>query len=249
MPRYFLDIAYNGTAYHGWQIQENAHTVQAELQKCLSTILRTEIEIMGSGRTDTGVHATHQVAHFDAVEEIETDQLVYKLNSFLPMDISVQSIRRVNDEAHTRFDAVQRSYQYFIHQAKSPFQEKLSYYYPKAVDMALMNQAAQKLLGEQNFESFSKVKTEVNTFICTINEARWEKQNDSLVFHVTANRFLRGMVRALVGTLLDVGLGKLTVTDFVNIIESRDRKQAGRAVPAHGLYLTRVVYPDSVYID
>lgn len=249
MHRYFLDIAYNGTAYHGWQIQENAHTVQAELQKCLSTVLRTDVEIMGSGRTDTGVHATHQIAHFDLTEALNDEQLVYKLNSFLPKDISIQSIRKVNEEAHTRFDATERSYQYFIHPAKSPFLENLSYYYPKVVDLTLMNEAAEKLLGEQNFESFSKVKTEVNTFICTIKEARWEKQNDSIVFHVTANRFLRGMVRALVGTLLDVGLGKLTVTDFVKIIESKDRKKAGRAVPAHGLYLTRVVYPDSVYID
>lgn len=249
MHRYFLDIAYNGTAYHGWQIQENAHTVQAELQKCLSTVLRTDVEIMGSGRTDTGVHATHQVAHFDLTEVLNDEQLVYKLNSFLPKDISIQSIRKVNEEAHTRFDATERSYQYFIHPAKSPFLENLSYYYPKVVDLTLMNEAAEKLLGEQNFESFSKVKTEVNTFICTIKEARWEKQNDSIVFHVTANRFLRGMVRAVVGTLLDVGLGKLTVTDFVKIIESKDRKKAGRAVPAHGLYLTRVVYPDSVYID
>ncbi len=248
MSRYFLDIAYNGTAYHGWQIQENAHTVQAELEKCLSTLLRTRIEIMGSGRTDTGVHATHQIAHFD-MEGHLPDDLVYKLNSFLPRDISIQSVRKVHDEAHTRFDATQRSYQYFMHQAKSPFLEKLSYYHPKVVDVPLMNEAAKKLLGEQNFESFSKVKTEVNTFICTIKEARWEKQNDSLVFHVTANRFLRGMVRALVGTLLDVGLGKLTVTDFVNIIESQDRRKAGRAVPAHGLYLTSVVYPDSVYRD
>jgi tRNA pseudouridine38-40 synthase len=155
----------------------------------------------------------------------------------------------VKPDTHARFDATQRSYQYLIHQRKSPFQEKLSYYYPKDLDIGAMNEAAEKLLGEQNFESFSKVKTEVNTFICTIKEARWEKQNDSLVFHVTANRFLRGMVRTLVGTLLDVGLGKLTVADFVNIIESRDRKKAGRAVPAHGLYLTAVVYPDSVYID
>lgn len=248
MSRYFLDIAYNGTAYHGWQIQENAHTVQAELEKCLSTLLRAEVEIMGSGRTDTGVHATHQVGHFDFQANLPED-LVYKLNSFLPKDISIQSIRQVDDEAHTRFDATQRSYQYCIHQVKSPFLEKLSYHYPKAVDVQLMNEAAEKLLREQNFESFSKVKTEVNTFICTIKEARWEKQNDSLVFHVTANRFLRGMVRALVGTLLDVGLGKLTVTDFVNIIESQDRRKAGRAVPAHGLYLTDVVYPDSVYRD
>jgi tRNA pseudouridine38-40 synthase len=249
VPRYFLDIAYNGTAYHGWQIQENSHTVQAELQKCLSTLLRTPVEIMGSGRTDTGVHATHQIAHFDTAEPLADDKLVFKLNSFLPKDISIQWIREVTKEAHTRFDAIERSYEYLIHPSKSPFLENLSYYYPKTLDISLMNAAAEKLLGEQNFESFSKVKTEVNTFICTIKEARWEKQNDSLVFHVTANRFLRGMVRALVGTLLDVGLGKLTVDNFVSIIESRDRKKAGRAVPAHGLYLTKVAYSDSVYID
>lgn len=249
MYRYFLDIAYNGTAYHGWQVQENSNTVQAELQKCLSTLFRSQTDIMGSGRTDTGVHATHQIAHFDVHEPIVDDKLLYKLNSFLPKDISIQSIRQVQAEAHTRFDATERSYQYLFHRAKSPFLEKLSYYYPKVLDIDLMNEAAEKLLGEQNFESFSKVKTEVNTFICTIKEARWEKQNDSLVFHVTANRFLRGMVRALVGTLLDVGMGKLTVTNFVSIIESQDRKKAGRAVPAHGLYLTKVAYPDSVYID
>lgn len=249
MPRYFLNIAYKGTGYHGWQIQENANTVQAELQKCLSTLFRQETDIMGSGRTDTGVHATHQIAHFDSPEELDGPQWIFKLNSFLPPDISIQTLRLVKPDTHARFDATKRSYQYLIHQKKSPFQEKLSYYYPKELDVETMNQAAEKLMGEQNFESFSKVKTEVNTFICTIKEARWEKQNDSLVFHVTANRFLRGMVRALVGTLLDVGLGKLTVADFVNIIESRDRKKAGRAVPAHGLYLTAVVYPDSVYID
>ena len=249
MPRYFLDIAYNGTAYHGWQIQDNAHTVQAELEKCLSTVLRQKTEIMGSGRTDTGVHARQQIVHLEMEEPADRRKLIHKLNGFLPKDISVAGMRQVGGEAHARFDAEERSYEYHIHQRKSPFLENLSYYYPKALDIDRMNEAAQKLIGEQDFESFSKVKTEVNTFICTIKEARWEKQNDSLVFHVTANRFLRGMVRALVGTLLDAGLGKLKATDFVSIIESRDRRKAGRAVPAHGLYLTRVVYPDSVYLD
>ena len=204
---------------------------------------------MGSGRTDTRVHARQQIVHFDWAEILDTQQLQYKLNGILPPDISVNGVRKVNPEAHARFDATERSYEYLIHQAKSPFLENLSYHFSRPVDVALMNEAAKKLLGEQDFESFSKVKTEVNTFICTIKEARWEKQNDSLVFHVTANRFLRGMVRALVGTLLDVGLGKLNEAEFVNIIESKDRRKAGRAVPAHGLYLSRVSYPDSIYLD
>ena len=249
MFRYFLDIAYNGTAYHGWQIQDNAHTVQQELETCLGTILRQPVAIMGSGRTDTGVHARQQIVHFDWAGELGGAQLVYKLNSFLPPDISVAGLRKVGEEAHARFDATERSYEYLLHQAKSPFLENLSYYFSRPLDVDLMNKAAEKLLGEQDFESFSRVKTEVNTFICTIKEARWEKLNDSLVFHVTANRFLRGMVRALVGTLIEVGLGKLSVADFVSIIESKDRRSAGRAVPPHGLYLTRVVYPDSVYLD
>lgn len=249
MLRYFLDIAYNGTAYHGWQIQDNAHTVQAELEKCLTTLLRTKTEIMGSGRTDTGVHARQQVMHLDMAEPADLSKFQQRLNGILPKDISVGGIRKVNTEAHTRFDAQERSYEYHVHQAKSPFLENLSYCFTRPLDVDAMNEAAKNLLGEKDFESFSKVKTEVNTFICTIKEARWEKQNDSLIFHVTANRFLRGMVRALVGTLLDVGLGKLNAQEFVNIIESKDRRKAGRAVPAHGLYLTRVTYPDSIYLD
>ena len=230
-------------------MQENAHTVQAELENCLSTVLRKKTEIMGSGRTDTGVHARQQIVHLEMDEPADRRKLIHKLNGFLPKDISVQGLRKVHEEAHARFDAEERSYEYHIHQRKSPFLENLSYYYPKALDLAQMNEVAEKLLGEQDFESFSKVRTEVNTFICTIKEARWEKQNDSLVFHVTANRFLRGMVRALVGTLLDVGLGKLNEAEFVNIIESKDRRKAGRAVPAEGLYLQEVSYPNDIYLD
>lgn len=247
MPRYFLNIAYNGTAYHGWQSQENAHSVQQELEQCLSTLLRKQITVTGSGRTDTGVHARQQPVQVDLEDIGDHNKFIYRLNGILPKDIAVSAVKKVKPEAHARFDASERSYEYLIHRAKSPFLENLSYFYPKQLNIDLMNQAAFRLLGEQDFESFSKVKTEVNTFICTIKEARWEKQNDSLVFHVTANRFLRGMVRALVGTLLEVGLEKLTEQDFVNIIGSKDRRQAGRAVPAHGLYLTKVVYPDSVY--
>ncbi len=246
--RYFLDISYNGANYHGWQIQANADTVQGELQDCLSKVLRCGVEIMGSGRTDTGVHARQQIAHLDIKKPVKVSDLIFKLNSILPVDISVNAVRAVRPEAHTRFDAEERAYQYFINRAKSPFSTGLSYYFNHELDVEGMNKAAAKLLGEQDFESFSKVKTEVNNFICTINRAEWIIENDLLVFHVRANRFLRGMVRALVGTLLDVGQQKLTVEEFVNIIRAKDRKVAGRAAPAHGLFLTEVRYPESIYL-
>lgn len=246
--RYFIDISYKGSNYHGWQVQANAHTVQGEFQECLSKVLRSTIDIMGSGRTDTGVHAKQQIAHFDFEEPLNTIDLVYKLNSILPPDIAVNEIREVKSDAHARFEATERAYQYFIDPKKSPFSLDESYYFSQPLDIHLMNEAAASLLGEQDFESFSKVKTEVNNFICTINQAQWIIENDRLVFHVRANRFLRGMVRALVGTLLDVGQQKLTVKEFVNIIKAKDRKVAGRAVPPHGLFLTEVRYPESIYL-
>lgn len=246
--RYFLDISYNGANYHGWQIQANAHTVQGQLQDCLSKVLRSEVEIMGSGRTDMGVHAKQQVVHLDIDQSVKESDLIFKLNSILPTDISVNAVRAVKSEAHARFDAEERAYQYFINRAKSPFSAGLSYYFNHELDVEGMNAAAKELLGEQDFESFSKVKTEVNNFICTILRAEWVMENDQLVFHVRANRFLRGMVRALVGTLLDVGQGKLTTDQFVNIIKAKDRKVAGRAVPAHGLFLTKVSYPEEIYL-
>lgn len=246
--KYFLDISYNGTNYHGWQIQPNAHTVQEELQQCLSKVLRTTIEIMGSGRTDTGVHAKQQVAHFEIDQILDAKDLVFKMNSILPVDISINEVKSIMPSAHARFDAIERSYQYFINRSKSPFTTGLSYYFNHQLDITLMNQAAKELIGEQDFESFSKVKTEVNNFICTINRAEWLLENDQLVFYVRANRFLRGMVRALVGTLIDVGQGKLTVDEFVNVIKAKDRRVAGRAVPAHGLFLTEVKYPEEIYL-
>jgi len=246
--RYFIDISYNGSNYHGWQVQANAHTVQGEFQECLSKVLRMPTEIMGSGRTDTGVHAKQQIAHFDSEKSLEVTDLLYKLNSILPPDIAVNEVREVKPEAHARFEATERAYQYFISSKKSPFSVDGSYYFSQSVDVGLMNKASAKLLGEQDFESFSKVKTEVNNFICTIDRAEWIIENDLLVFHVRANRFLRGMVRALVGTLLDVGQQKLTVEEFVNIIKAKDRKVAGRAVPPHGLFLTEVKYPESIYL-
>ncbi len=248
MTRYFLDISYKGTNYHGWQIQHNAHTVQAEILDCLSKVLRQPLEIMGSGRTDTGVHAKQQIAHFELESEVNCDDLVYKLNSILPEDIAINNCKKVRENAHARFDATERAYHYFINQHKSPFYEGKSYYYKEKLDVELMNMAASKLLGELDFESFSKVKTEVNNFICTITTAKWFLQNDQLVFHVRANRFLRGMVRALVGTLIDVGRNRLTIEEFVSIIEAKNRKAAGRAVPPQGLFLTEVNYPQEIYL-
>lgn len=248
MARYFLDISYKGTNYHGWQIQPNAHTVQAEIQSCLSKVLRQDVSIMGSGRTDTGVHAIQQVAHFEVESELDCDDLAYKLNSILPEDISINNCRLVKSESHARFDASERAYKYYVNKKKSPFVTGLSYYFKEDLNIDLMNEAASKLLGGQDFESFSRVKTEVNNFICTITKAEWFKQNDQLVFHVRANRFLRGMVRALVGTLIEVGRGKLKVEEFVNIIDSKNRRVAGRAVPPHGLFLTEVKYPQEIYL-
>ncbi len=248
MPRFFLDISYKGTNYHGWQIQPNALTVQEVLQDGMSKILKNKVEVVGSGRTDTGVHAVQQPVHFDFDLEMSKEDILHKLNGVLPQDIAANSIREVKPEVHARFDATERAYQYFINQSKSPFYENQSYQYTFDVDVQLMNEAAQNLLGEHDFESFSKVKTEVNTFLCTISKAVWFATDKQLIFEVRANRFLRGMVRALVGTLLDVGRGKLTAQDFVNIIEAKDRSKAGRAVPPHGLFLTEVHYPEDIYL-
>ncbi|WP_323757466.1 tRNA pseudouridine(38-40) synthase TruA [Roseivirga sp.] len=245
--RYFLDISYKGTSYHGWQFQKNAHTLQAEIENAISRLLGVKTPIMASGRTDAGVHAKQQIAHFDTVESIDVEKLEFRLNRFFARDITINSIVEVKPDAHARFNANGRAYEYYINQKKNPFLQEVSYYFPNPLNVELMNEAASKLLGTQDFESFSKVKTEVNNFICNITKAHWQIENDSLVFHVTANRFLRGMVRALVGTLLEVGLEKMAVEDFIKIIERKDRTAAGRAVPPKGLFLSKVTYPSSVY--
>ena len=248
MFRYFLDISYKGTNYHGWQKQKNANSVQQEIEKGLSTMFQSKVGIMGSGRTDTGVHARQQIAHFDSSVQLDVSNLVFKLNRILPNDIVVKAALHVHSEAHARFDANLRSYQYFIHQNRDPFKEGVSYYFSKPLDIEKMNRASKMLIGEQDFQSFSKVKTEVNNFICNIKTAEWILQNDSLVFCVTANRFLRGMIRALVGTLLEVGQEKMSIEEFQEVIKIKDRTKAGRAVPAEGLFLTNVEYPSEIYI-
>lgn len=244
--RYFFEIAYKGTRFHGWQRQNNATTVQETVEECLSVMLKTPVEIVASGRTDAGVHCKQQFFHTDLEELADNNNFIWKLNSFLPEDISIESIHEVPDEAHARFDAVSRSYEYHIHTGKSPFLNGLSSRYYKEPDLELMSTACEFLLGEQDFKSFSKTKTDVNTFICRIFEARWEQRDDNFVFHISANRFLRGMVRAIVGTMIDIGSGKFPPQNMKSIIAAKNRKAASSAAPAEGLYLTRVVYPSHI---
>jgi tRNA pseudouridine38-40 synthase len=240
--RYFIKLAYNGTHYHGWQMQPNAVTVQETLNKALSIILTAEIEIMGAGRTDTGVHAREMFAHFDFETSIETKKTIQKLNSFLPKDIVVYDLFLVNDTAHARFDAKKRTYEYHICTQKNPFLQDLSLYYHQKLNVDLMNKAAHLLLNYTDFQCFSKVNTDVNTFNCTLYEAYWKEENDLLIFTISADRFLRNMVRAIVGTLLNVGLEKISLADFIKIIESKNRSEAGFSVPAQGLFLTKIDY-------
>lgn len=246
--RYFLELGYKGTHYHGWQIQQNAHTVQAELEKAISTILGVPTGIMGSGRTDTGVHASKQFAHFDTIEELLEEDFLKKLNGVLPKDIAGYSLRKVKEEAHTRFDAIWRSYVYRISLRKDPFEQESAWQFFKKPDIQLMNQAASLLLANEDFQCFSKVKTDVNTFHCKIKEAYWEQNGPLLLFHITANRFLRGMVRAIVGTLIEVGTYKITVEEFQRILDSKNRNEAKAAAPAHGLFLCDITYPDNLFI-
>ncbi|NNE55158.1 MAG: tRNA pseudouridine(38-40) synthase TruA [Flavobacteriales bacterium] len=246
--RYFTEISYKGTQYSGWQIQENANTVQAEFNKALSVLLKTETDSMGCGRTDAGVHALGMVAHFDAAKELEADFL-YKLNALLPKDISIREIRAVKSEAHARFDAISRSYRYLIHDHKDPFSNHDSYFFNKALDLEAIDRAVEIIKNQKDFEAFSKVHTEVNHFNCDIFEAKWERSETGHVFHIRADRFLRGMVRTIVGTLLDVGEGKTSPDQVKEILESKDRKLAGRSVPAHGLYILKADYPNEIYLN
>ncbi|QEE50503.1 tRNA pseudouridine(38-40) synthase TruA [Flavobacterium alkalisoli] len=241
--RYFIEFAYNGKNYHGWQYQPHSISVQEVLNKALSTLLKQPIDVTGAGRTDTGVHAKQMYAHFDYDNVINSDSLTQKLNSFLPKDIVVYRLIPLHDDAHARFDATSRTYEYHIHTFKDAFIGEGSWFHFHPLDMDKMNEAAKILFEYKDFKCFSKTHTDVRTFNCVIMEANWKKEGNNLVFTVAADRFLRNMVRAIVGTLVNVGLGKITLQDFREIIESRDRNKAGFSVPAHGLYLTKVVYP------
>ncbi|HEX5171596.1 MAG TPA: tRNA pseudouridine(38-40) synthase TruA [Cyclobacteriaceae bacterium] len=246
--RYFFEISYFGRHYAGWQSQANAIGIQTVVEDALSKILRTSIKIVGSGRTDTGVHCVQQFFHADIDKTFETPHLLVKLNSFFTADIAIKSIRPAKPQAHARYSATERTYRYKITMVKNPFLQGLALHLYKPVDVQTMNRSASLLVGVHEFTSFSKVKTDVNHFLCEVKYAYWKKTGDELIFTITANRFLRGMVRAIVGTLLDVGTGKISAHDFQRIIASKDRRRAGANVPPHGLYLTRVKYPRNIFL-
>jgi len=241
--RYFIEFAYNGKNYCGWQYQPHSPSVQETLNKALSTLLRTPVDVVGAGRTDTGVHARQMYAHCNHEALPDPEKLTQKLNAFLPKDIVVYRFIPLHDDAHARFDAVSRTYEYHIHTYKDAFDNEGSWYHFHPLDIKKMNEAAQVLFEYTDFKCFSKTHTDVRTFNCKIMEAQWHQHGNKLVFTISADRFLRNMVRAIVGTLVNVGLGKITIADFRTIIESRDRGHAGFSVPAHGLYLTKVIYP------
>ena len=244
--RYFIELSFNGKAYCGWQNQPNAISVQQVLEEALSVLLKTKIEVVGAGRTDSGVHASQMFTHFDSTTEIDSTNFIYKLNSILPSDISIHDMFKVKDDAHARFDALSRTYHYRISTTKNVFTNDFAYRLHLPLDIEKMNEACNILLEHKDFQCFSKSKTDVKTYHCIIENAEWIKKKDELIFSITANRFLRNMVRAIVGTMVNIGLGKKKVEDLVTIIESKNRSKAGYSVPAHGLYLTQITYPESI---
>lgn len=248
MSRYFIEISFRGTAYHGWQIQPNAITVQQVLENSLQTLLRAPVATTGAGRTDTGVHARRFTAHFDSDHPALDDpgNLVHHLNRILPDDIAVHALYRVKPEVHARFTALTRTYEYRMSRTKDPFDPLFSWYYPYSPDLESMRKAAAILLRHDDFSSFSKHHTQVKTRICRIDLAEWTAEGDKLIFRIRADRFLRNMVRAIVGTLLDIGRGHLTPDDLHAILEGRDRSLAGFSVPACGLTLMEIGYPDDI---
>ncbi len=242
--RYFIVFSYFGKSYHGWQNQPNAITVQEVLEEAMSKLLREKIALVGAGRTDAGVHAKQMYAHFDFDGEVDSDVLVYRLNAFLPEDIAVSKLFPVEKNAHARFDAIERTYEYWIVQQKDPFHMHSAHYVKHPLDVDAMNQAAKLLLDHDDFECFSKSNTDVHTYLCDVKKAEWAVESDKLVFTITADRFLRNMVRAVVGTLLDVGIGKTGLGHVNEVLKGKDRSKAGASVPAKGLYLTKIIYPE-----
>lgn len=247
--RYFIRLAYNGASYHGWQYQKNAKSIQETLNNALERVLKEDVNVTGCGRTDTGVNALNYYAHFDvsAIDNSFLKEIPGYLNTLLPGDIAIYNVFPVKPDAHARFDAIRRTYRYQISLKKDPFVRRLSWYVFSRPDIYLMNECAALLMDFSDFRAFSKGIPE-GTGICRISEARWNLQGHLLIFTITADRFLRNMVRAIAGTLLDVGLGKTDKEGFINIIKSHDRRNAGLSVPARGLALTDVVYPESIYI-
>lgn len=244
--RYFIELSYNGKGYHGWQNQPNALSVQEVLEQGLSTLLAQPIAIMGAGRTDAGVHATQMFAHFDTDTTVVPEDLTYKLNSFLPNDVAIHRIFKVKPEAHARFDALSRTYLYRVSLKKNVFTFDNAYFVKQDLDVEKMNEATKILFEYKDFQCFSKSNTDVKTYHCNMMQAEWFFKDDELHFVIKANRFLRNMVRAIVGTLISVGLGKISVAELHAIIASKNRSEAGFSVPAHGLYLTHIEYPEAI---
>ena len=242
--RFFIEFSYKGDNYHGWQVQPNANTVQEEINKALSLILNDKIEVTGAGRTDAGVHAKQMFAHFDF--DSHNQDLIFKLNNFLPNDIVIHDILQVKDNANCRFDALSRTYEYHIIQKKNPF-NNMAYLIKKKLDIEAMNQSCKYILGKQDFTSFSKVKTQTFTNDCNVMFAKWRVLDNQLIFTIKADRFLRNMVRAVVGTLIDIGVGKIAVDDMRKVIDAKDRSVSGVSVPAHALFLSSVQYPNEIY--
>ena len=244
MSRYFITFQYDGASYHGWQVQPNGNSVQAELQRAMSLLLRTPIEVVGAGRTDAGVHAAMMVAHFDLPGPLDCQQATYRLNRMLPRDIAVTGISPVAPDMHARFSAVRRTYHYFVHTRKDPFADRYSCLLHYPLDFGLMNEAGRILTTYSDFGAFCKSHTDVKTTLCTVYEARWEQMDDHRYrFVITANRFLRNMVRAVVGTMVDVGRHRLSLDGFRQVVESRQRTHAGESMPAHALFLADIQYP------
>ena len=248
MNRYFIEVSYRGTRYSGFQVQENAHTVQAELQKAMELVFRKAFVLTGSSRTDAGVHALQNYFHFDEESELQQKQ-VYNLNAVLPNDLAVKRLIRMNTDAHSRFDAISREYRYHIYTRKDPFLHDRAYFFPYNIDVEAMQTAAGILQEYSDFTSFSKRNTQVKTFICALYESRWEQTPEGYCYYVKGNRFLRGMVRGLTATMLKLGRGRLDLNVFRSIIEGRDCTLAQFAVPPHGLFLEKVNYPEGYFAE
>jgi len=247
--RYFIFISFKGSSYHGWQVQPNSVTVQKVIEDTLSTILGESIITTGAGRTDTGVHALVFCAHFDSEKPdlAEKKNILFRLNRFLPKDISASGIIKVRPDAHARFSAISRTYSYFISRIKDPFREDSSWFIHGDLDIKKMNEACELLLRNNDFTSFSKLHSDVKTNLCTVYSANWNESESRMIFTIRADRFLRNMVRAIVGTMVEIGTGKLAIQEFESIIHAKDRSRAGKSAPAKGLFLTEIEYPAEIY--
>jgi len=248
--RYFIFLSFNGAAYHGWQLQPHATTVQKMLENALSTISGEKINVTGAGRTDTGVHASFYCAHFDSdtYHTKDPDKFIHRLNRFLPQDIAIKRIAEVNTEAHARFSALSRTYRYYVVNAKDPFSTDRAWYVPGSIDIEAMNEACRILMKNNDFTSFSKLHSGSRTNICRIDHAGWEKDQERLILTIKADRFLRNMVRSITGTMIDIGKGKLTMNQFEEVILAKDRCRAGKSAPARGLFLEDIEYPAKLFL-